>query len=75
MPKNILIFLADMRMQKIATGRLMYLIDQRASAAGSGHRARLSQLLLWCSHGAMLWTLYAYGRAIFTYNQRYPEKW
>lgn len=47
------------------------------SAAVSDH-ARVSSafhsLVLSC-YAAMLWTLYAYGRAVFTYNQRFLEKY
>lgn len=57
-----------------ATGRLVYLIYQGATGEDQVILSAF-QLLLWCSYGAMLWTLYAYGRAIFTYNQRYLEKW
>lgn len=57
-----------------ATGRLIYLIYQGPTGEDQVLLSAL-QLLLWCSYGAMLWTLYAYGRAIFTYNQRYLEKW
>lgn len=57
-----------------ATGHLVYLIYQGPTGEDQVLLSAL-QLLLWCSYGAMLWTLYAYGRAIFTYNQRYLEKW
>lgn len=57
-----------------ATGHLVYLIYQGPTGEDQVILSAL-QLLLWCSYGAMLWTLYAYGRAIFTYNQRYLEKW
>ena len=57
-----------------ATGRLVYLIYQGPTGEDQVILSAF-QLLLWCSYGAMLWTLYAYGRAIFTYNQRYLEKW
>lgn len=56
-----------------ATGRLVYRIYQGPTGEDQVILSTF-QLLLWCSYGAMLWTLYAYGRAIFTYNQRYLEK-
>lgn len=56
-----------------ANGNLLHVAY---SAAVSDHPRVFSafhSLVLSC-YAAMLWTLYAYGKAIFTYNQRFLEK-